>query len=105
MRAHLTLALCLTVLTGCASRDEGSRTDPEVFAQHDFGALNFQALNTVAVPWKLVAAALVLDDRHGGVKQYRRVADLTDQAAQLCRCSANVECRLKPPLTQSLPRQ
>lgn len=66
MRAHLTLALCLTVLTGCASRDEGPRTDPEVFAQHDFGALNFQALNTVAVPWKLVAAALVLDDPQGG---------------------------------------
>lgn len=66
MRVHLTLALCLTVLTGCASRDEGPRTDPEVFAQHDFGALNFQALNTVAVPWKLVAAALVLDDPQGG---------------------------------------
>ena len=66
MRVHLTLALCLTVLTGCGSRDEGPRTDPEVFAQHDFGALNFQALNTVAVPWKLVAAALVLDDPQGG---------------------------------------
>ena len=44
MRAHLTLALWLTVLTGCASRDEGPQTDAEVFAQHDFGALNFKAL-------------------------------------------------------------
>ena len=66
MRAHSTLALCLLLLAGCASRDEGAKSNAEVFAEHDFGALNFKALDTVGVPWKLVAAALVLDDPQGG---------------------------------------
>jgi hypothetical protein len=59
--------LGLALLTGsCAPSAPSPRSGAETFAHHDFGAINFQALNTVAVPWKLTAAALVLEDPAGG---------------------------------------
>jgi hypothetical protein len=59
--------LGLALLAGsCAPSAPPPTSGAETFAHHDFGAINFQALNTVAVPWKLTAAALVLDDPAGG---------------------------------------
>jgi mono/diheme cytochrome c family protein len=52
--------------SACAPPSPPAGSGAETFARHDFGAINVQALNTVAVPWKLTAAALVLDDPAGG---------------------------------------
>ncbi|WP_184719978.1 c-type cytochrome [Caulobacter sp.] len=61
------VATCLALVAGsCAPAPRPLGSGAETFAHHDFGAINFQALNTVAVPWKLTAAALVLDDPAGG---------------------------------------
>lgn len=61
------LAIGLLFLTGsAASGQRAPDRGAEVFAHHDFGGVNFRALNTVGVPWKLAAAALVLDDPTGG---------------------------------------
>ena len=67
MKTHIVLGLSL-LLTASASGPVTTAPDggASAFAQDDFGAVNFRALNTVAVPWKLVAAALVLDDPQGG---------------------------------------
>lgn len=67
MKSSVALSLSLMLLAGsCAPAIEPSGNGAETFAHHDFGAVNFRALSTVAVPWKLAAAALVLDDPSGG---------------------------------------
>ena len=67
MKSVLALRVAVVVLTGaCAPSAGPAASGAETFAHHDFGAVNFEALDTVAVPWKLVAAALVLDDPDGG---------------------------------------
>lgn len=68
MKRRIALGLSLLLVTASASAPSVQAPDSgaEAFAHHDFGAVNFRALNSVAVPWKLVAAALVLDDTEGG---------------------------------------
>jgi len=66
MKTRVALGLSLLLLTASASLAPAPENGAEAFARHDFGAVNFRAMNTVAVPWKLVAAALVLDDPEGG---------------------------------------
>lgn len=67
MKSAVAFGLSLVLLTGCpAPATAPTGNGAETFARHDFGAVNFRALNTVAVPWKLAAAALVLDDPAGG---------------------------------------
>ena len=66
MKTRRILGLSLLLLTACAPVAEAPASGAESFAHNDFGAVNFRALDTVAVPWKLVAAALVLDDPQGG---------------------------------------
>lgn len=66
MKARIGLSLCLLLLAASAPLERAPVSGAEIFALDDFGAVNFRALNTVAVPWKLVAAALVLDDPQGG---------------------------------------
>lgn len=66
MKAPVALGLSLLLLTASAPLVKAPDSGAELFALDDFGAVNFRALNTVAVPWKLVAAALVLDDPEGG---------------------------------------
>ncbi|GAA0653440.1 c-type cytochrome [Brevundimonas lenta] len=65
MKARLAL-VGLLLLTASAPAADLPESGAEIFAHHDFGAVNFGALDTVAVPWKLAAAALVLDDPEGG---------------------------------------
>lgn len=65
MKAYICFGLCL-FLAASARLDRAPVGGAEAFVRHDFGAVNFKALDTVAVPWKLVAAALVLDDPQGG---------------------------------------
>lgn len=66
MKARIGLSLCLLLLAASAPLARTPVSGAETFALDDFGAVNFRALNTVAVPWKLVAAALVLDDPQSG---------------------------------------
>lgn len=67
MKSAVALGLSLVLLTGSyAPATVPSGSGAETFTRHDFGAVNFRALNTVAVPWKLAVAALVLDDPAGG---------------------------------------
>ncbi len=65
-RAALGLCAALVASACSPSAPPPRRTGAETFAQHDFGAVNFRAMNSVAVPWKLAAAALVLDEPQGG---------------------------------------
>ncbi len=84
----IAIATILAGLAGCGQVDDALRgyasgrsaalarypasiSDPRArgaiaLAVDDFGGLDTDALRTVAVPWKLVAAALVLDDPAGG---------------------------------------
>lgn len=77
MKASIALCLSLLLLTASAPLKMVTAAAPEngaeTFAFDDFGAVNFRALNTVAVPWKLVAAALVLDDPEGGAVSQGRL--------------------------------
>lgn len=66
MKGRIGLSLCLILLAASAPLARAPVSGADAFARHDFGAVNFRALDTVAVPWKLVAAALVLDDPQGG---------------------------------------
>ena len=66
MKTQIALGLSLLLLTASAPLARAPQSGAEAFARDDFGAVNFRALKTVAVPWKLVAAALVLDDPRGG---------------------------------------
>ncbi|TFW13982.1 hypothetical protein EGY25_01875 [Brevundimonas intermedia] len=66
MKRRIGLSLGLLVLAASAPLERTPVGGAEAFARHDFGAVHFRALDTVAVPWKLVAAALVLDDPQGG---------------------------------------
>ncbi|QTC91926.1 hypothetical protein [Brevundimonas goettingensis] len=66
MKTRVALWLSLLLLTASAPLAHAPGDGAEAFARHDFGAVNFRALNTVALPWKLVAAALILDDPEGG---------------------------------------
>nr|WP_314525172.1 hypothetical protein [uncultured Brevundimonas sp.] len=66
MKRRVGLSLCVLLLAASAPLERASVNGAEIFARDDFGAVSFRALDTVAVPWKLVAAALVLDDPQGG---------------------------------------
>jgi len=62
MMVRIGLGACLLFLAASAPLAKAPLDGAKAFTRHDFGAVNFKALDTVAVPWKLVAAALVLDD-------------------------------------------
>ncbi len=66
MKTRIALGLSVLLLTASVPLAKAPNSGAAAFAEDDFGAVNFRALNTVAVPWKLVAAALVLDDPQGG---------------------------------------
>jgi mono/diheme cytochrome c family protein len=66
MRKRILAMTALTLLVGGATRAPPPPNGAETFAHGEFGAVNFQALNSVAVPWKLTTAALLLDDPQGG---------------------------------------
>ncbi|MBI1685576.1 c-type cytochrome [Caulobacter hibisci] len=74
------VSLALLAFAGsCAPAPPPPASGAAAFAHHDFGAINFRALNSVGVPWKLVAAALVLDDpASGGVDHAHLRRRMTD---------------------------
>jgi mono/diheme cytochrome c family protein len=73
------------------------------FALSDFGALNTDALETHAVPWRVVAAALVMRDvrLHGGVLSTARIQPIMTRFGFLYPSSvANWPAGLAPPPPQ-----